>query len=191
MVGKYQWKFLIKICPNNSLLTLSQLNNWPAQIFTRTQTIGNGILNIVGLIWIPFPIIRFAFFYQKTTSLKPACLMYAQYLQAVEMFISIAFWSRVQFRAVNLYICQFCFSTTITLQAFFFVLIMLAFVFPECHPNLPGFICFGFLAYQPLLVILCQIPFTHIYQICMICFGSVLCHINRCRLFNVKSCFYI
>ena len=49
-----------------------------------------------------------------------------------------------------------------------------------------GFIWFGFMAYQPLWVIYCQIHFIHLYQIYDLVVW-VLCHINHCRLFNAKS----
>ena len=57
--------------------------------------------------------------------------------------------------------------------------------------NMYDFVWLGFMAYQPLSVIQCQILFIHIHQICMILFGWVLWHINHCRLFNTKSSLYI
>ena len=57
--------------------------------------------------------------------------------------------------------------------------------------NMYDLVWLGFIAYQPLLVISCQILFTHIYRICMIWFGLVLWHINHCWLFHAKSCLHI
>ena len=54
-----------------------------------------------------------------------------------------------------------------------------------------GLVGWGFMAYQPLLVISCQIFFIRIYQIYMIWFGWVLLHIKHCRLFDAKTFLYI
>ena len=57
--------------------------------------------------------------------------------------------------------------------------------------NIYDLVWLGFMAYQLLEVIQCQILFIHIYQIYMIWFGWVLWHINYWRLFNAKSSLYI
>ena len=57
--------------------------------------------------------------------------------------------------------------------------------------NIYDLFWFGFMAYQSLKVIWCQILFVHTYWIYMICFGWVLWHINHWRLFDVKPSLYI
>ena len=47
------------------------------------------------------------------------------------------------------------------------------------------------MAYQPLLVILCQILLIHMYWKYIICFNWVLWYISHCKLYNVESYIYI
>ena len=57
--------------------------------------------------------------------------------------------------------------------------------------NIHDSVWFGFMVYQPLYVIHCQILFTLIYKIYRIWFGLGLWHIIHCWLFNAKSSFFI
>ena len=49
--------------------------------------------------------------------------------------------------------------------------------------DISDLVWFGFMAYQPLLGIWCQILFIHIYWIYMIWFGRISWHVKYCRLF--------
>ena len=89
-VGKYKWKFLIKIWPSSSLLTFKLLNFSLAWNLTWELTVTYGILNTVGTIGISYPIIRFTFFNLKIMMLTPAYLLNVQYSQLVEMSIIIS-----------------------------------------------------------------------------------------------------
>ena len=57
--------------------------------------------------------------------------------------------------------------------------------------NIYDLVWLGFIVYQLLYVIYCQILFIHIYQIYMVWFDWVLWYINHCILFNAKSSTYI
>ena len=60
--------------------------------------------------------------------------------------------------------------------------------------NIYDLVWLGFIAYQPLEVIECQISlYIYIKYIGfgLVWFGLVLWHINLCRLFNAKSSLYI
>ena len=80
LLGNYIWllNFLFNpscTTPQTNIVTLGPLNSWFAGNVSRTLTLTNGLLNILGVFLIHKPIIRFTFSGRRITLFAPARLV--------------------------------------------------------------------------------------------------------------------